>query len=405
MSLFYSRISRVLLPLILLSFFASKDLYSYGDQTTSERILQENRMFISFLNLASSNFRDVNNEDFAAIYEKYHEDLNQKRLESGEEEDNTYLEDTDYQSDDPKKALFKNLYELHFNADVAYLQSDYNRTYHRVYSSQDLIARFYQGILYHVYLEDSKDILDSLAPMIIRSKNSRARHYLTLGYRDRTVSWNHYTIGEASNPKLFSYKIYQFREGINMARRAKKYAFLALFEAQQPEVKREIYNQLMKTEIEAGKTLFFSRFVDVNEDEYIEQLNKSFEDHQKEQVEREDFEEGDQKGPGFESNIEQRIRFRNEQRASMLLLNHDFDQAEDIIKAYIDDYNFKLILAVFEILDNKEGESETQNRNYSRFTVHHYDNHALEYFEGESIQEEVIAEVRVEDDVRFTETE
>ena len=184
--------------------------FAFSDQTTTERIIKENKEFVEFINICLSNFARTKSEDFLKAYEK------------------------------------------HFNKKTTFLQSDYRRAYKRVYSSQEDLIGLYEFTIRDLYLANSKDFLDRLAPSIIRSKNARARLYLTLGYRDRTISWTHYTIGEASNPRLFSYKIFKYEEGIKMARRAKRYGFLALFESQKDEVKRRIYMHLLKKEKEKG---------------------------------------------------------------------------------------------------------------------------------------------------------
>ncbi len=211
---------------------ASSTVFPFSDQTTTERILKENKRFVEFINVCVTNFAEDKKEDFRKVYEK------------------------------------------HFNADVAYLQSDYRRSYKRVYASQGEMEKIYREMVKNRYLEDSKMILDRFAPGIIRSKNARARLYLTLGYRDRTVSWTHYTVGDASNPKLYSYKLYKYVDAIKMARRAKRFAFLALFESQTRETKRKIYNQICKSERDA-KNKYMNRFVDLNDKDYINELEKA----------------------------------------------------------------------------------------------------------------------------------
>jgi hypothetical protein len=259
-------------------------------------------------------------------------------------------------------------------------------------------------MMYYVYLEDSKAILDEIAPIIIKSKNSRARLYLTLGYRDRTVSWNYYTIGEASNPRLYSYKIFQYDEGIKMARRAKRYGFLALYEAQSPDIKRQIFSTLIKSEKEAGSK-FFTRFLDLKDEDYIKEMNRSYEEFEKMQTESASgtgVESAEKKGgASFESIVEQRVRFKNEQRAAKMLLNHDFDQAEDIIRKYVEDYNYKIIIALFNQLSAQKGDgSGDKSPDYTRFLIHHQDNYGLTKEGTKTLIEEVIDTVKVEDNVK-----
>ena len=89
-------------------------LFPYSDQTTTERILKENKDFVEFINVSVTNFAEGKKEDFRKIYEK------------------------------------------HFNADIAYLQSDYKRAFKRVYSSQGDMEKLYRDMVKEYYLEDSK---------------------------------------------------------------------------------------------------------------------------------------------------------------------------------------------------------------------------------------------------------
>ncbi|MFC1670490.1 hypothetical protein ACFL20_08860, partial [Spirochaetota bacterium] len=190
------------IPVIIILFLlgAVLPVFSSIDQTSSERKLKENKRFIEFVDVAVTNFGENQSDLFLKVYEK------------------------------------------HFNADIAFLQSDYVRAYKKVYASQNELVKLYRQLLKRFYLEAAKNILDQIAPAIIRSKNQRARLYLTLGYRDRTVCWTHFAIGGATNPKLKSYKLYKFEDAIKMARRAKRYGFLAIFESQKPEMKFKIFN-------------------------------------------------------------------------------------------------------------------------------------------------------------------
>ena len=294
---------------------------------------------------------------------------------------------------------FRKAYEKHFNADVAYLQSDYRRAYKRVYSSQGDMEKLYRDMVKDRYLEDSKTILDRLAPGIIRSKNARARLYLTLGYRDRTVSWVHYTVGEASNEKLFSYKLYKYEDAIKMARRAKRFAFLALFESQDLQTKRKIYNQLFKSERDMGNR-FMSRFIDLDEKNYIAEMEKSYGDYQKDEAAKKTGGEAVTEATQ-EKSVERRVRFRNESKAARYLLNGEFERAEDILRSYIDDFNFKLILATFDVLSTTDADKSAQDKtgaiDYNSFKVHLMDNYAR--FSNKSLLETFLGSVKVEDDI------
>ncbi|HOT45624.1 MAG TPA: hypothetical protein PLM53_14355 [Spirochaetota bacterium] len=346
--------------------FASTSVFPFSDQTTTERILKENKRFVEFVNVCVTNFADDKKEDLRKAYEK------------------------------------------HFNADVAYLQSDYRRSFKRVYASQGEMERIYRELVKNYYLEDSKMILDRLAPGIIRSKSARARLYLTLGYRDRTVSWTHYTVGDASNPKLYSYKLYKYVDAIKMARRAKRFAFLALFESQTRETKKKIYNQLCKTERDM-KNKYMNRFVDLNDQDYINEIEKSYSEAREEaeppkeagkDAEKAAF---DSRVQSYEAKVVKRVRFRNETKTARYLLDGEFDRAEDIMREYIDDFNFKLILSTFEVLSasgkeaGAEEKAQADRYDYSKFRIHLMDNYAR--FSKPSMIDSILETLKVEDDV------
>jgi len=352
--------------------FVSSSVFPFSDQTTTERILKENKRFVEFVNVCVTNFADEKKEELRKAYEK------------------------------------------HFNADVAYLQSDYRRSYKRVYASQGEMENIYRELVKNYYLEDSKMILDRLAPGIIRSKSARARLYLTLGYRDRTVSWTHYTVGDASNPKLYSYKLYKYVDAIKMARRAKRFAFLALFESQTRETKKKIYNQLCKTERDM-KNRYMNRFVDLNDQDYINEIEKSYSEAREEAEQPKETGKDAEKAAfdsqvqSYEAKVVKRVRFRNETKTARYLLDGEFDRAEDIMREYIDDFNFKLILSTFEVLSaaGKESASgkeagadekaQADRYDYSKFRIHLMDNYAR--FSKPSMIDSILDTLKVEDDV------
>jgi len=348
--------------LIILAGFTTS--HSAIDQTYVERIIKENRDFIEFIDYGVTNFSPASKNELFTIYQK------------------------------------------HFNAEVAFLQGEYKRSFDNVYDSQKDMVTLYEKLLIDFYLEDSKNILDNIAPEIIRSKDPIARQYLTLGYRDRTLARTHYTVGEASHPKLYSYKIFKYVDAINMARRAKRYGFIAIYTSQSPAGKLKIYNQMFKTETEGG-SLFFKRFVDKNEQDYIKEMNKTDEELEKEYTEGgADAQKGggsEIKETAFEGRVSRSVRFRKEQRVARYLLNGEFDKAEPIIRSYVDNYNFKLITATLRTLADKgahagEGEPVASKLDYAKLIEHHNDNYVI--LNSKSMLGSMVGDVKVVDDVK-----
>lgn len=364
------RIKTYLSLLAIIMVFGVKSSFAGIDQTYVERILAENREFVDFIDICVTNF-----------------------------------------APDKKNDLF-NIYQKHFNGEVAYLQGDYKRAFDNIYDSQKDMVVLYEFMLTEYYLEDSKNILDGFAADIIRSKNVAAKQYLTLGYRDRTVARAYYVSGEASYPKLCSYKIFKYLEAINMARRAKRYGLISLYTGQNPKDKLKIYNQMFKTENEKGG-LFFKRFIDKNEKDYITEMNKTYEEYEQEAAKEPassgggsaGAESGDKAGAAsFEKKMERSVRFRREQRVAQYLLHEEFDKAETIIRSYVEDYNFKLIMATLNAFGTGEShtaEGETSSsgsKDYKKFIQHHNDNYHI--INGKSILETVSGNVKVVDSVK-----
>ncbi|MFA5518930.1 MAG: hypothetical protein WDA74_06720 [Spirochaetota bacterium] len=359
----------ILFSLITVLFYSGA-AFAAIDQTYVERIIKDNRGYLEFLNICVSNFASEKKEELFTIYQK------------------------------------------HFNGEVAFLQGEYKRAFDNIYDSQKDMELLYEYMLTAHYLEDSKDMLDGLAPEIIRSKNSLSRQYLSLGYRDRTVARNHYIVGDATHPKLRSYRIFQYSEGIKMAKRAKRYGLLALYSGQTPEVKRMIYNQLFKDENAEG-LIFFNRFVDKDEKGYIDEMNKSYLEYEKEHEENLkalEAKEGEldslDKSIVFEKKVERSMRFRREQQVAGYLLNGEFQKAEQIIRPYIDRYIYKLIMATVKTLSGKEDHAEDASaekgsENYAKLVAHHMDNYSI--LIGESVLDGLVGSVKVVDDMKENE--
>lgn len=364
---------KIIVSLIIIM-AASIPVFSFSDQTTTERIINENKEYIEFMNYAITNFGKAQNDEFFQIY------------------------------------------QLHFNAEVAYLQSDYKRAFRDVYKSQSYHDKLFDVVLTDYYLEHSKIMLDKLAPSIIKSKNKSARLYLTLGYRDRALSSNLQQIARATRPTLHSYRMHKYRDAIKRARRAMRYAMLALFESQDIATKKKIYDHLFEMERERGNP-FYNRFLSKTDDGYLKEYHRDFENYEKEysvelQKKIEKYEsENENKSVIdaesenvyavqflFEKKVERRLRFKHEKRTAEYIRNADFDQANDIIRKYVDDFNFKLIIATIEVVQTSKIDNYA-GLDFENLKVHHYDNYSRFYKSEENVLESYASKVRVVDDI------
>ncbi len=195
--------------MIYLHFFSIYALMSFADQISSDRFLQENKYFINYINIAITNFGT------------------KKEIE-----------------------LFNKAAMHDFWAQVAYLQSNYKRTYTEIRKSQETQVDLYARTI-DIYLSNAKKLLDRIAPTIIRSKDSKARLYLSLGYRDLTESKSQQVIAHHSSKRLYSYKIKRYIEAIKLSRRSKRYAILAIIQARTPRDKKLAIENLTYEEIGA----------------------------------------------------------------------------------------------------------------------------------------------------------
>lgn len=161
------------------------------------------------------------------------------------------------------------------------------------------------------------------------------------------------TIGDASNPRLYSYKIFKYIEGMKLAKRSKRYGFLALFESQDRETKKLIFNHMFEIERESGN-IFYNRFLSKTEDNYIKEIEKEYVEEPEKIKEKDDkvqpkevvdikIKDADKLGKlkeqdkvdSFEKKIEKRVRFKKEKMVAQNLLNAEFDRAEDVIREYV----------------------------------------------------------------------
>lgn len=375
--------------LLYIVLFSCGQLFAFTDQTTTERVINENKLFMQFLNICMSNFADANEEHKEDFFEAY---------------------------------------ENHFNAEVLFLQSDYRNSFRSIYKSQKVNVELYNNVLNDYYLDESKKILDKLAPSIIQSKNLVARHYLTLGYRDRALARNVQMTGKASRPNLRSHKIYSYIEAIKYSRRSMRYALLALFEGQDIETKKYIYNHLFEIEREENNP-FYNRFLEKDEDALVTEIHREFEDYEESYApkllsDQKKYEEtgevpnlasgskptdteltetttavpvGDERADYlYEKKIERRLRFRIEKRTAQYIRNGDFEQANDLIRKYIDDFSFKLIKASLEVMSAQEGDAKIEF-DYDKLYIHHMDNYSR--LAKDSILDSFADKVKVVDDI------
>lgn len=313
----------------VLFLFVSSSSFAFTDYTNSERIIRENKQFIDFINVSVTNLA----EDQADA--------------------------------------FRNIYQMHFNADLAYMQGDYKTTYNKVYASQKELASLCHTMLKEKYLEESKNILSAISLVVAKSKNSRARNFLTLGYRDITRATEAFTIGDGSYRKHYSYKIFKYEEGIQLVRRAQRFGLFALFESLNPDGKRAVYNEIVRQEAAEGRGYFYSRFLDKEGEAFEAEIYISYDDAKKRREEA----NSDGQAKIVERKLDRHIRFKKESKVAELIHNDYFETAEDIFRQYIPDFNFKLLEALLVVLGGDSDNKNAPKLDYAYMRVRHIDNY------------------------------
>ena len=322
------------------------NLFAFGDYASSERILKENKAFLEFIDVSITNFG---------------------------------IQD---------ESVFRKAYELHFNADLSYVQGDYGQTYKKVYNSQRELASICYTILKEKYLEDSRTTLALISGGVEKSKNVRARGLLVLGYRDRAAAQDAFTIGDGSFRKFFSYKIFKYQESINLVRKAQRFGYLALFESLTPETRIEIYDELVKQEKEKSKNLFYNRFIGKEGEELDKEIALTYDEAEKRNQDASE-------NSGFELKVDRRLRFKRESDVARFIKRRDFYLAESIFKTYISDFNFKLCYSMCEILGQK-GDPNAPKLDYEKMKIQVIDSYGR--FSKDSILNTYLGNVNIDDD-------
>lgn len=191
---------KILIALLIIGAYKSPLIAISPDQTNTERFIKETRYFLDFVDIPVANFGTEKNVE-----------------------------------------MLKQANQHSFNANLWYLQSDYTRSFKEIRRSQEIMRDLYLDLLQNRYLEDSRQLLDISAPEIIQAKDKHAENFLRLGYRDLAGSRQYMLKGYNYNRFLFSNKIRLYIDGIKRARRAKRFAFLALLESKTPYEEKAAY--------------------------------------------------------------------------------------------------------------------------------------------------------------------
>ncbi len=243
-----SRIQTILIVIILVS---GRLLWAVSpDQINLGILIGENKTNLKFINICVSNLAPI--LDAAGASNK--NPPNNTKAEAGSE---VTLDVSG------KEELYKKLGALpfytslkkanqsDFNGNMFYFQSNYTLSFKNLRAAQGEMKDLYQST-HEQYLQNSRILLEYASPLIVRSNDKIAQHLLRLGFRDLKNSEDHFTIAYNSSPYQFRYKLLLHGEGIKIARRARKFALLAMIASKTPTEDKPEYQFVNLDDIRAA---------------------------------------------------------------------------------------------------------------------------------------------------------
>lgn len=188
------------------------------DQTNLGILILENKINFKFINVCVSNLAPAQPPEEVT-------------------KDATTGQETRTQKKNLENIYFQELMkanQMDFNGNMWYLQSNYKLSYRQLRGAQGNLKNIFQFTL-EKYKDSARILLEATAPMIIRSNDAIAKHLLKLGFRDLKNAEDFFTTGLNSAPHQYRYKLLQYSEGLKTARRARRYALLAMIAAKTPD--------------------------------------------------------------------------------------------------------------------------------------------------------------------------
>ncbi|MBM9501349.1 AraC family transcriptional regulator [Leptospira sp. 201903071] len=150
----------------------------------------------------------------------------------------------------PSYTSLKKANQFDFNGNMWYYQSNYSLSFKNLRGAQGEMKDLYQAT-HEAYLQNSRVILEYASPLIVRSNDKIAQHLLRLGFRDLKSSEDHFTTAYNSAPYQFRYKLLLHSEGIKIARRARRFALLAMIASKTPAEDKPEYQFVNLDDIKA----------------------------------------------------------------------------------------------------------------------------------------------------------
>lgn len=203
------------------------------DQDNLAILIEENKKNLAFLNIALSNL---------APPQPLQNDAGDPSVGQQGTQPAKNLDTEHYR-------MIRDINQLDFNGNMWYLQSNYSMAFRQLRAAQGKLREGYEFAC-QKYLEDTRALLESTAPHIIRSDDAIAKSLLRLGFRDLRTAEDRFLMGFNSSPHQFRYKVLLYSEAISILRRGKRYAILAMLSSNTPDEDKSEYKYWSREELD-----------------------------------------------------------------------------------------------------------------------------------------------------------
>ncbi|MBM9578847.1 AraC family transcriptional regulator [Leptospira sp. 201903070] len=249
-------VSRIQTALIVIISLSGGLLWAVSpDQTNLGILIGENKVNLKFINICVSNLAPALEEGAGGDKTP----PNNTKAEAGTATNaSTSVQNTGGKEEVYKKlnalpsyTSLKKANQFDFNGNMWYYQSNYSLSFKNLRGAQGEMKDLYQAT-HEQYLQNSRAILEYASPLIVRSNDKIAQHLLRLGFRDLKSSEDHFTTAYNSAPYQFRYKLLLHSEGIKIARRARRFALLAMIASKTPAEDKPEYQFVNLDDIKAA---------------------------------------------------------------------------------------------------------------------------------------------------------
>lgn len=154
--------------------------------------------------------------------------------------------------EDPYYKRLRLVNQLDFNGNMWFLQNNYSLAFRQLRLGQGEMKDLYQ-LATEKYIEDTRALLESVAPNILRNEDAIAKHLLKLGFRDLRNAEDNYSIAFNSSPYQYRYKLLLYNEGLKTLRRARRFAVLSLIANKTHDEDKPEYQFMSLEDIQKAK--------------------------------------------------------------------------------------------------------------------------------------------------------